>query len=166
MRFIGVDPGQSGAIAWVDDGGQVQVVKMPETEREVWDALYGLTVREKFPATDDPACIVTYEKLHCFAVIEDVHSMPGQGVSSSFKFGRGYGGLRMALIGLGIPFRAVTPAKWQKALGCLTAGDKRVSKRRAQELCPGVKVTLVNADALLIALYARANAERLMGRES
>ena len=156
MRWLGIDPGKRGAIAWCDDSGPVSVIAMPETEREVWDELNRITFGRGYCGLGP---------VECFAVIEDVHSMPGQGVVSAFTFGCGYGGLRMALIGLGIPFRAVSPAKWQAAMQCRTGGDKHVSKRRAQELIPGVKVTLVNADALLIALYARANAERLMGRE-
>ncbi len=37
----------------------------------------------------------------------------------------------------------------------LTKGDKNVSKRRAQELFPALKVTHAIADALLIAEFAR-----------
>jgi len=81
--------------------------------------------------------------------------MPGQGVASSFKFGQGYGSLEMALTAAGIPFERVTPQKWQKALGCLTKGQKNVSKRKAQELFPTMKVTHATADALLIAEWGR-----------
>jgi hypothetical protein len=59
----------------------------------------------------------------------------------------------MALTAAQIPFERVRPAAWQKALGCLTGGDKNVSKRRAQELFPQLKVTHATADALLIAYY-------------
>ena len=45
------------------------------------------------------------------------------------------------------------PQVWQKALGCMTGGDKNVTKRRAQELFPGHKITHATADALLIAHY-------------
>jgi crossover junction endodeoxyribonuclease RuvC len=79
--------------------------------------------------------------------------MPKQGVSSTFKFGQGYGGLEMALTGWEIPFERVTPQRWQKEMGCLTKGDKNVSKRRAQELFPHLKVTHKLADSLLIAEY-------------
>jgi len=37
----------------------------------------------------------------------------------------------------------------------MTGGDKNVSKRRAQELFPEIKITHAIADALLIAEYAR-----------
>jgi hypothetical protein len=89
------------------------------------------------------------------AYIELVHSSPQMGVKSAFTFGNGFGHLEMALTAAGIPFERVRPQVWQKALGCLTKGDKNVSKRRAQELFPQLKVTHATADALLIAEYGR-----------
>jgi hypothetical protein len=59
----------------------------------------------------------------------------------------------MALTAAGIPFERVRPQKWQQAMGCMTKGDKNVSKRRAQELYPQLKITHATADALLIATY-------------
>jgi hypothetical protein len=75
------------------------------------------------------------------------------GVTSSFTFGNGFGHLEMALTAAGIPFERVSPQKWQKAMGCLTKGDKNVSKKRAQELFPSIKCTHATSDALLIAEY-------------
>jgi hypothetical protein len=40
-------------------------------------------------------------------------------------------------------------------MGCLTKGDKNVSKRKAQELFPSTKVTHAIADSMLIAAYGR-----------
>ena len=75
------------------------------------------------------------------------------GVVSAFTFGRGYGNIEMALTAAGIPFERVRPQVWQKALGCLTKGDKNITKRKAQELFPSIKVTHAIADSLLIANY-------------
>ena len=75
------------------------------------------------------------------------------GVKSAFTFGNGYGHLEMALTAAGIPFERVRPQVWQKEMGCLTKGDKNVSKRKAQELFPGTKVTHAIADSMLIAAY-------------
>ena len=77
------------------------------------------------------------------------------GSTSAFSFGRGVGNLEMALTAAGIPFERVTPQKWQKALGCMTKGDKNVSKRKAQELFPQMKCTHATSDALLIMEYGR-----------
>lgn len=136
--FIGVDPGLSGGLAMVGDKGVVEVTKMPGTERDLLDVLkdwrYSLDVH---------------------ATLEFVRSSPQMGVASAFKFGVGYGGLRMALVATGIPFDEVTPQKWQKVMQCRSGGDKNVTKRRAQELFPEVKVTHAIADALLLAEYGR-----------
>jgi crossover junction endodeoxyribonuclease RuvC len=142
MISIGIDPGKSGGLVAIHPDGEVEAWKMPATERDIW-SFFGDFNRSlgRLPPV--------------FAAIEKVHSMPGQGVASCFAFGMGYGGLRMALIAAGIPFETVTPQKWQKALGCLSKGDKNVTKARAQELFPAIKVTHAIADALLIAEYCR-----------
>jgi hypothetical protein len=59
----------------------------------------------------------------------------------------------MALTAAGIPFTRVRPQIWQKELNCLTGGQKNITKQRAQELFPSIKVTHAIADALLIAKY-------------
>lgn len=132
---LGVDPGKSGALALVDSLGAIDVFKLDNTERDIWDCLKEWR-----------------EKIDC-AYIERVSAMPRQGVSSTFKFGTSYGFLRGILIASEIPFEAVTPAKWQRTLGCLTKGDKNVTKSKAQELFPNIKITHAVADALLIAEY-------------
>jgi crossover junction endodeoxyribonuclease RuvC len=114
---------------------------MPATERDVWQWLR--------PEPD-----LTYDG-QFFAIIEKVHSMPKQGVASSFKFGQSYGFLRGCLVASGIPFEEVSPQVWQKELGCLSKGDKNVTKARAQSLFPQLRITHATADALLICEYAR-----------
>lgn len=89
------------------------------------------------------------------AYIEEVASRPGNGVASMFKFGMGYGGLRMALVACRIPFETVRPQVWQKRMGCMTHGDKNISKNRAQQLFPTQKFTHATADCSLIAEYGR-----------
>jgi len=140
MNILGIDPGQSGGVAQVVSPGEFLrgetfAWKMPDTERDILDLLRALEIDH--------------------AYIEAVHSMPRQGVSSSFKFGQNYGFLRGCLIALGIPFETVTPQKWQKAMGCLSHGDKNVTKAKAQELFPNLKITHATADALLISEYGR-----------
>lgn len=137
--FIGIDPGQGGGIASIV-GTDVRATKMPETERDLLDYL-----RDSAALSDGDV----------FAMLENVHSSPQMGVSSSFKFGCGFGRLRMALVAVEISFDLVTPQRWQKMLGCLSQGDKNVTKRRAQELFPAIRVTHALADALLLAEYCR-----------
>ena len=142
--IVGVDPGMSGAAAWYRNGVHHACPFKDLTEGEILELFEGLG-------------------RHCFAYLENVHAMPGQGVSSTFKFGMHYGMLRTALIAASIGFETVTPAVWQRKMSCLSKGDKKVTRAKAQELFPSVEIigrgskapTHAVADALLIAEYGR-----------
>jgi hypothetical protein len=140
---IGIDPGANGAIAWIDERGKSCVEKMPDTLQDLWELIRDIT---NFPRS-------TIDGRKYKAYIEQVSSSPQMGVVSAFSFGRGYGNLEMALTAAGIPFERVRPQVWQKAMGCMTKGDKNISKAKAQELFPDKKIIHATADALLIALY-------------
>lgn len=139
---IGIDPGASGGIAWICDGKPC-VEKMPDTLQDLWDLVVSISLNAGTGGTG----IIAY--------IEQVHSSPQMGVKSAFTFGNGFGRLEMALTAAGIPFERVRPQVWQKALGCMTKGDKNVSKRKAQELFPQLKITHATADAILLAEFGR-----------
>ena len=142
QTIIGIDVGINGGIAWITDG-KACVEKMPDTLQDLWELIRDIT--------NHPRSSLDGRKYKAY--IEQVSSSPQMGVVSSFSFGRGYGNLEMALTAAGIPFERVRPQVWQKALGCMTKGDKNVSKRKAQELFPDRKITHATADALLIAHY-------------
>ena len=142
MIVIGIDPGTNGGIAWITDG-KACVEKMPDSLKDLWDLICDIT--------NHPRSTVDGRKYKAY--IEQVHSSPQMGVKSAFTFGNGFGHLEMALTAAGIPFERVRPQVWQKAMGCMTKGDKNVSKRKAQELFPSMKVSHATADALLIASY-------------
>jgi crossover junction endodeoxyribonuclease RuvC len=140
LGSIGIDPGSSsGGMAWIPPGDNPE----PEAVK-----LNGMTQRDIIEWL--------YERSVSTACLEKVSAMPGQGVSGMFRFGTSFGELRMALVASAIPFELVTPQKWQKNLGCMSRGDKNVTKRKAQELFPGIKkITHAMADALLLAEYNR-----------
>lgn len=137
--FIGVDPGGTGAIACVDaDGEFIDRIRNDATPRESFEFLRRLA-----------------DRIPCQAALEKVASRPGQGVSSVFKFGRSYGLLEGLLVGAGIPYELVTPQKWQRALGCMTRGDKSITRIAAQRMWPDATITNREADAILIAEWMR-----------
>ena len=136
--YLGIDPGLTGGIAWISEAGTMSAVKMPPTEGEILDQLRDVT------ALGEPVC-----------ALEKVHAMPRQGVSSTFKFGMGYGFLRGCLLALEIPWMDVPPGVWQRTLQCLSKGDKRVTRQRARQMWPHIRVTNAIADAMLIAEYCR-----------
>lgn len=134
--FIGIDPGKGGGIAYID-GTDVDAIKMPEENCDI-------------------GCFVERLVKHTLStiVIEQVHASQQMGVSSAFTFGVEYGRLQGLFAGIGLDLNYVTPQKWQAALNCRTGGDKKISKRKAEELFPNKKITLATADALLLAYYA------------
>lgn len=146
--YIGIDPGKGGGIAIIEyeqvrgtvfSGLSHHTLSLKKsTERDAWDFL-----KEHVRGVVWPAAL------------ERVASSPQMGVVSSFTFGRSYGFLRGILVAMEIPFDEVLPRKWQSEMGCLSGGDKNVTKAKAQQLFPSVKVTHGIADALLLAEYSR-----------
>jgi hypothetical protein len=143
MIYIGIDPGESGGIAVVDELGFP--VGLPVK-------LAMLTSAEKLETL---MAIWKGHGMHGKCILERSQPSPQMGTVSAFTYGRGYGELYMALLANGIPFDTVAPAKWQLAMQCRSGGDKNITKRRAQELFPNVKITHAIADALLISEYCR-----------
>ena len=152
MHYIGIDPGVAGGIAILSDTGLViDKTRMPVTVKDTVD-----WIRERltwFGSSD----------IQTRAVIEKVN--PGafgaakfgqrMGVVSAFTFGRGVGRLEAILAALEISYDEVLPAQWQAVMQCRTRGNKNISKARAQQLFPHLKVTHAIADALLLAEYCR-----------
>lgn len=135
--FIGIDPGKAGGVAFARTDGSYSAAKMPDTPHELAHLLRN--------EVDGRA----------WAFVERVASSPQMGVVSAFTFGRGYGIIEGVLASLEIPYDLVTPSVWQKAMGCLSRGNKNITKACAARLFPSLKVTHAVADALLLAEYCR-----------
>jgi hypothetical protein len=144
MNIIGIDPGKSGAMVLICSRGEetipaIEIYKFSGmTDRDICDAI------GKWSMNQD---------LHCY--IEKVHAIHGSSANNTWKFAGSYFTLKAFLIALKIPFEEVSPVKWQKVMGCLSKGDKNVTKAAAQRLFPDIKITHAIADALLIAEYGR-----------
>ena len=147
---IGIDPGLSGAIAFISDDGLPCVYDLP-------------VMRDKSLAWIDGAALQSLiinerEGRNATARIERVSAMPGQGVSSSFQFGVGFGSILGVLQALSIPIEFVTPGVWKKFYGL--DSDKKAALYKARLLYPDVDLHLAKhdgrAEALLIARYARS----------
>ena len=145
MKVLGVDPGLDGAIALLGDGF-LAVRDMPtagELKRRVVVAAEAAGIIRAW--TPD------------IAVIERVHAMPKQGVTSSFRFGQALGTIEGVLGALLIPIEYVTPQSWKKHFR-LTA-NKDDARLRAIQTWPRIadelrrKKDADKAEALLIARY-------------
>lgn len=139
MTYIGLDPGKSGSICAITPTGPI-AHKMPDTDKDLLDLLKSVMF------SDDGKAV---------AVLEEVSSSPQMGVVSAFTFGRGYGKLEMALMAAEIPTDKVRPQVWQKAMRCLSGGNKGITKARAQALFPTMRLTHATADGMLLAEYCK-----------
>ena|SRR3990167_10923395 len=132
---IAIDPGWSGGLAVQFNNGKTEAIACPETQADMI-----LFIRD-YAASEEKKS----------AVIEKVHAMPGQGVSSTWKFAVNYATWQSALIAFHIPFVEVSPQSWQKIFGNLPKEKKERKKAirdQVQKRYPQLKVNLVNADAL------------------
>ena len=86
--IVGIDPGISGAVAWVSDEGGFLLSAMDMPTLEVNGKM---KVNPHILASD-----LSFRKPK-IAVIEEVGAMPGQGVTSMFNFGYSAGILACAL---------------------------------------------------------------------
>lgn len=114
MRVISIDPGKSGAVAVLDDG-YADVYSLPECPKELFNLLKTLV------AGSD-----------CFVVIEKVHAMKNQGVTSTFNFGRSLGVVEGAIGALGLSPSYVTPQAWMKAYPSIAAVKDGLTDRNAK----------------------------------
>jgi crossover junction endodeoxyribonuclease RuvC len=113
LGIIGVDPGFTGAVAFLDSKSMsLSVYDMPTLQvksgkkmRSIIDlhALNDLLEPEEYDTT--------------IAWVEQVGAMRGQGVTSMFRFGEGFGALQMGVIAKGHQMITVTPQRWKKHFG-------------------------------------------------
>lgn len=122
MITIGIDPGAKGAVAALDDYGNLLFVEdLPYADGTVLaPVLATVLLRGDGDRT---------------AWVERAQAYPGQGRSSAFKYGTGWGVVLGALGALSIPHQLVAPSVWKGRAGL--SADKQASLRRACELWPG-----------------------------
>jgi len=160
--ILGIDPGMSGGIAKLKQDGArwyPSAIPMPSTESAIADRLW--TIQEE-AQKEEVEIICFLEQVQVMPAIRRVKGPNGEkreevnaGIVSTAKFMQGYGFLRGCLISIGIPVEDIRPQAWQRLLGCMTRGNKNVSKQRAQQLFPTIQITHKIADALLIAEAGR-----------
>lgn len=89
-------------------------------------------------------------------ILEKVHAMPKQGVTSSFTFGEVYGSIKGILAALAIPYVEVIPQAWQKIMFAGISKDlgKKRSIYKVSQLFPSLtRLDDGSADALCMSLY-------------
>lgn len=158
LNILGIDPGMEGAAAIYAihaSGSSVEFFDLPT----VGD---GASRRINAPALRE--WILAHRPGHAF--IEGAQSMPRQGVSSAFRYGRAAGAIEAIVACCGIPITMVAPATWKKHHG-LAGPDKEKSRVLAVRLFPEAASTLARkkdhgrAEAALIASYGLSWLNRL-----
>ena len=155
MLIIGIDPGISGSICFLENGTIKDVLEMPTmTEgKKNKKQVNGSQIYNEISFR-----IKTYEKKNIKVVIEQVSAMPGQGVTSMFNFGQSFGILKGICSAMQLPIYFVRPAKWKKYFNLINS-QKDASRTRAIEIFPYFSTQLSKkkdsnkADAILIASF-------------
>ena len=155
MLIIGIDPGISGSICFLDNGKILEVVEMPimTDGKKNKKQVNGSQVYNEITKR-----IKQFEKNQIRVVIEHVSAMPGQGVTSMFNFGQSFGILKGICTAMQLPMYFVRPAKWKKYFNLLNS-EKDASRTRAIEIFPYFSSQLSRkkdtnkADAILIASF-------------
>lgn len=148
VGYLGIDPGKSGGLAWLDHRGQlVTKCKMPAEDEHLLEVVGSYATWN--PAPDYVCC-----------VMERVSSMPGEGHRGAFTFGEGFGKLKMALTAARVPYQLSNLTQVGKMLGLrsrqkgeLKTHWKHYLRGEAERLFPQETIALWAADALLFAHY-------------
>jgi len=141
MVYIGIDPGKSGAIAYIEDDMIVTALFDEVVYKKILESIKG-------------------KRAVC--CLERVGAMPGQGVNSMFHFGENYGFIRGLLEANEIPYQVVRPQDWKREFG--VTKDKNTSIEVCKRLFPQVSLLPTErsrkdndgiAEAVLMACYAQ-----------
>ena len=142
MVYIGIDPGARGGIAIIQ-GNNVQV--FPYSNQ---------ALRYICQLSSDMSSVV----------VENVHAMPGQGVTSMFTFGRNFGYILGVLEAFQMQYTLIDPRTWKNYFGI--SADKQSSIDKCKELYPGINLLPTKrcrkesdgmAEAVLIARWGKAH---------
>lgn len=147
MHIIGVDPGISGAVGVLDQGGHlIEVFDMP---------VFKIRGKSKIDVHQLGQFLAKYAA-DSRAVVELVGAMPGNGGVSMFTFGFAAGVIHGAIGALNIPLETVSPRTWKAHFKL--GKDKEESRQRATRRWPTGPFSRVKdggrAEAALIALHS------------
>lgn len=155
--IIGIDPGVTGAVSIfcggaflrVYDFSHIRDTTKSKKRMDVFDLVAKLN--ELVAYAGFPHELIVY--------LEQGQSMPGQGVSSTFNYGRTCGIIEGVLAGLCVTnVKKIMPVVWKRRLNLLSnAKPKDAGLQKARTLYPSAPLKLAKhhnrADAILIGHY-------------
>jgi len=160
MIYVGIDPGLDGGIALIEESQGSTLFDIPvifEKTKKGKRRRYCIqAICEIFRHN-----ILKYSREEVFVVLEKAQAMPGQGVSSMFSTGRGFGMYEGILSAFQVRHDVVHPKKWQKEFS-ISGDTKAKAFQVAQQLFPGQQFTTTRGrlltgrcDSVLMAEYGR-----------
>lgn len=158
--YIGIDNGLAGGIAAYFGTGELRVTPMP---------VVGVKKAKGSKSEYNiPAILQWFDQLPCapkMVVLEKAHSMPLQGIVSTFSIGRSFGIMEGILAARKFPYMIVAAKTWQAKMfeGIAHTDTKQSSVLVAQRLFPDTDLRVGPrsnklhdglSDAMLMAYYS------------
>src|SRR6478736_3914012 len=107
--FIGIDPGLTGAVAWMNDMQNWEVSDIPVIASGKGKSL----IKKEVDSYELNLLFSAYANMAKYggvvAIVEQVNARPGQGVSSVFSLGQTFGAIKACLAAQKIPVEFITP---------------------------------------------------------
>jgi crossover junction endodeoxyribonuclease RuvC len=151
--YIGIDPGLNGAVAVIAEAGNPLVFDTP--------TMVVSGVKEKRVYNTAAMALLLAPFKDALVVLESVHSMPKQGVASSFSFGQGLGMWQGIIAAFGLSLEMPSPQRWKKEMLADQGKDKAAARYKAMQLFPAIAGRFAQvkddgrAEALLMGEYGR-----------
>lgn len=129
MWIVGIDPGKTGALAFLNPvENTLRLVDIPVFEY--------VTTKKRTKLDTMEICRELRQQDVTHVYLEEVFSSPQMGVTSAFNFGETKGTLIGICAALDIPLTQVKPAAWKKAMRA--PADGNASVMRASQLFPAL----------------------------
>jgi len=162
MNYIGIDPGLTGAVAWIMETGAVYTMSLPVMSN-VKAAEKGRKRTHINPR--ELATMLLRFPPAPYQVFLEYTQAGMKGALANYSLGHSSGIIMGVLSALGFSYEMVRPQEWKKEFGLIKM-QKDASRTMAQQLFPSVNLARKKdegrAEALLIAEWGRRQRTRVI----
>lgn len=158
--YIGIDCGLHGSVACLNQDGEILAL----ADTPITMVKSGKKNKNTYRVQDMVKILEPYSYGVCVThvAIEKQFPLMGQGLSSTFSTGNGYGLWEGIVAAMGFSYTLITSQKWKKEMMAGMGKEKAASCVRAQQLYPQAELFTARGraldgrgDALLIATYLK-----------
>lgn len=115
--ILAADPGLTGALAVMKNGKIIAIHDAPIQKKENSN-------RNEYIVEEMWELVAPWQHQQATFILENVNAMPGQGVTSMFSMGFGFGLWRAMISAARMNCVLVRPIKWKPAVGLVGPADK------------------------------------------